>query len=76
MKEYFTVERTVEFLWHCERAGINTHQFSLSDKTDAVLRTVREAGSQMQFFCLHAGRDGIKEMVEAPSRSPWRTTAA
>jgi len=28
MKEYFTVERTVEFLLDCEREGISTHQFS------------------------------------------------
>ena len=28
MREYFTSERIVEFLWGCEQAGINTHQFS------------------------------------------------
>jgi len=28
LKEYFTVERTVEFLQNCERAGITTHQFA------------------------------------------------
>ncbi len=28
MKEYFTTERTVEFLQNCERAGITAHQFS------------------------------------------------
>ena len=30
MREYFTVERTVEFLLSCEKAGINTFQFSYS----------------------------------------------
>jgi len=28
LKEYFTVERTVEFLENCERAGITAHQFA------------------------------------------------
>src|SRR5512137_437357 len=36
MKEYFTVERTVEFLRQCEEAGINTHQFSGSEKTPEI----------------------------------------
>ena len=63
MKEYFTVERTVEFLLACERAGINAHQFSGNDKTETVLRKVREQGSKMLFIGLHAGRDGIKGTV-------------
>lgn len=41
MREYFTVERTVEFLLNCERAGINTHQFSPSDKMPEVIRRLR-----------------------------------
>ena len=28
MKDYYTPERTVEFLQNCERAGITTHQFA------------------------------------------------
>jgi len=63
MREYFTPERTVEFLLACERAGINTHQFSPMEKTVEVLRTVRERGSALHFICLHAGRDGIAPMV-------------
>jgi len=55
MREYFTPERTVEFLWDCERAGINTHQFSRPDEMAGVFRTLRERGSQMKFICLHAG---------------------
>jgi len=65
MKDYFTVERTVEYLERCEREGINTHQFSPSDKSTAVLRTMRERGSTMQFFCLHSGRDGVKDTIAA-----------
>lgn len=63
MKEYFTVERTVEFLLACERAGITAHQFSGNDKTETVLRKVREQGSKMLFIGLHAGREGIKGTV-------------
>jgi len=65
MKEYFTVERTVEFLLACEREGINTHQFSPAEGTAEVLRAVRERGSKMQFLCLHAGRPGIRQMIES-----------
>ena len=65
MREYFTVERTVEFLLNCERAGINTHQFSPSDKMPEVIRRLREQGSRMQLICLSSGQGGIREMVES-----------
>ncbi len=65
MKEYFTTQRTVDFLLDCERAGITAHQFSPADNTAEVLRTVRQRGSKMHFFCLHAGRDGIRAIVES-----------
>jgi len=64
MKEYFTVEQTVKFLLDCEQAGINTHQFSSAATTPEVLRKVRETGSQMNFYGLHAGRDGIPSLVQ------------
>ncbi len=65
MREYFTVEQTVEFLSACERAGINTHQFSGGDKTVPVIRQLRQRGSKLLFFGLHSGRDGIKGVVES-----------
>lgn len=65
MKEYFTTERTVEFLLDCERAGITAHQFSPAPNAEQVLRAVRERGSKMQFLCLHASRGEVKKMVEA-----------
>jgi len=65
MKEYFTADRTVEFLLNCERAGINAHQFSMGDKTETVLRQMRQRGSTMQFICLHAGREAIRGTIEA-----------
>jgi hypothetical protein len=65
MREYFTVERTVEFLLDCERHGINTHQYSPSDKMPKVLQTLRERGSKLQLICLHSGRANVKSAVEA-----------
>jgi len=56
MAEYFTLERTIEYLQRCERAGINTWQFDHIEKPMAALRAVREQGSKLQFICLHAER--------------------
>ena len=64
MKEYFTPERTVEFLQQCEKAGINTHQFSTPAKTSDYLRLLREKGSKMNLICLHSQRDKIDEAIE------------
>jgi hypothetical protein len=63
MKEYFTADQTVQFLLDCERAGINAHQFSVNDATIEVLKRVREEGSSMQFFGLHAGREEIDGVI-------------
>ena len=64
MREYFTVDRTVQFLQRCEQEGITAHQFSVSDKMVKVLRTLRECGSKMRSICLHSGRSQVKAMVE------------
>ena len=63
MRRYFTVERTVKFLQDCEREGINAHQFSFSDKMTKVLPKLREAGTKMQFICLHSDRKAVKSAV-------------
>jgi len=63
MKQYFTPERTVEFLQNCERAGITTHQFADPEKALLYLRPLRERGSQMTFICLHSQREKIKDAV-------------
>jgi hypothetical protein len=55
MREYFTPERIVEFLGNCERAGINTHQFSDPELMTGVIRTLRQQGAKMKFICLHSG---------------------
>ena len=64
MKDYYTPERTVEFLQNCERAGITTHQFADPDRALPYIRPLRERGSKMSFFCLHSQREKIKDAVE------------
>ena len=58
MREYFTDDRIVEFLWRCEREGINVHQFSRPERMGPIMRTLRQRGSKMEFICLHAGGQG------------------
>ncbi len=50
MKEYFTVEQTVQFLLDCEQVGINTHQFSVADTTPEVLRRARDGRVSDEFL--------------------------
>jgi hypothetical protein len=63
MREYFTVDRTVEFLQNCERAGITAHQFSNVDRAKPYIPILRERGSKLQFFGLHAQRETLREAV-------------
>jgi hypothetical protein len=65
MKDYFTTDRTVEFLQACAAAGITLHQFSPADNTAEVLRKVRERGAKMEFICLDSNRPGIAGMIES-----------
>ncbi len=67
MREYFTPERIVEFLWTCEREGINTHQFSRPEQMSPVFQKLRDRGSKMKFICLHSGgsqRPSIEKVVQ------------
>ncbi|MHC4327339.1 MAG: hypothetical protein ACYSWW_04350 [Planctomycetota bacterium] len=64
MREYFADERIVEFLWSCEREGINAHQFSRPDRMASIIRTLRQRGSKMKFICLHAGGQGRSPVEE------------
>jgi len=70
MREYFTVDRTVEFLRHCEREGITAWQFDHTEKGVEALRKARELGSKMKCICLHAER-----MVDAPIQKVIDDTA-
>ncbi len=64
MKEYFTTERSVEFLQQCEAAGINTHQLSTVERRAESLRILREHGSRLQYLLLHSQRDKIQSAIE------------
>ena len=63
LKEYFTVEQTVEFLQNCERAGITAHQFADPERALPYVRRLRESGSKLEFICLHAQREKIGEAI-------------
>lgn len=63
MKEYFTVEHTVDLLERSERAGITAHQFADPERALPYLRKLRERGSKLQYICLHADRALIREAV-------------
>lgn len=67
MREYFTVDRAADFLLACERAGINTHQFSTGalKKSEKTVRKIRERGSRMQLICLGRRRDEIPKAIQA-----------
>jgi len=68
MKEYFTVQRTAEFLLNCERRGINAHQFSRPEEMAEVFRLLRRQGSKMKLICLHsAQRMPINDVVRQTS---------
>lgn len=70
MREYFTVERTVQFLQHCEAQGINTFQFDLSDKSREALPKLYDSGSKLQFICLHAKRGHDATLDELMTYKP------
>ena len=64
MKAYFTPQRTLAFLQQCERAGINTHQFSPASKATEVYRELRQQGSKLQLIGLHSKREDIREVAK------------
>ena len=54
MIEYFTVDRTVEFLKNCIAQGINTWQANYSEKTRDSLTKLREEGEDINLLPLSA----------------------
>jgi hypothetical protein len=57
MKAFFTLERTVSFLKHCEEEGITAFQSAYAEKVRDALRAVWEKGSRLQWICLSDERD-------------------
>ena len=64
MKEYFTLERRVEYLQRCERLGITAHQFS-SYKDCEYIQVARDRGVRMQFWALHSGIADIPDAIKS-----------
>jgi hypothetical protein len=52
MKDWFTPQRTLDYVRRCEGAGINTWQASIDPKVFGALRAAWDAGSKMQWICL------------------------
>ena len=64
MKAYFTPGRTLAFLQQCERAGINTHQFSSASKATEIYRTLRQQGSKLQLIGLLSKPEDIQRVAK------------
>jgi hypothetical protein len=52
MVEYFTVDRTVEFVRKCRLHGIDTWQANYSEKTGQVVRKLRESSEDINLISL------------------------
>jgi hypothetical protein len=52
MREWFTAERTLDYVRRCEQNGINTWQSSVDQKCFGVLRKAWDTGSKIQWICL------------------------
>jgi hypothetical protein len=66
MLEWFTDERIVKMLLDCEKAGINTWQYSFNYDQKRQIPKLREAGSKMQFICLAASWHYDEKMGRTP----------
>lgn len=70
MVEYFTVDRTVEFVRSCIAQGINTWQANYGDKTRDVISKLREEGEEINFIPISApqitdlGMERLRPMLE------------
>ncbi|MEN6405472.1 MAG: hypothetical protein ABFC77_03270 [Thermoguttaceae bacterium] len=64
MKEYFTLDRRVEFLQRCEQLGITAHQFSTYKDVEYV-RVARDRGVRMSFWGLQRDIPSVKEAVQS-----------
>jgi hypothetical protein len=61
MKDYFTTERTAEFLLKCEQAGISAHQ---SSSRFDYMNMLRVQGSKLKIFTLQSDRKDISSAIE------------
>jgi len=63
MKRYFTPERVLELLWHCQELGINTWQ-SGPGANLALYRQFREQGGQMHYISLASDTPDVPDLIE------------
>jgi len=70
MLDYFTAQRTAEFLLDCERQGINAWQYDHTDKALEALRLAREKGCGLQLICLHAEGPTAAALPEVMKQKP------
>ncbi len=64
MKEYFTLQRRVEYLQRCERLGITAHQFSTYKDSDYI-RVARDRGVKMHFWALHGDVSTVSDAIKS-----------
>jgi len=65
MQEYFTAERTADFVLHCEEEGITTWQSHYSEKVRDALLAARERGSRIKWIALLSSRnDNLQEVLK------------
>jgi len=72
MREYFTHERVVGFVEHCERMGINAWQtgHGPDDKVVRALGTLRERGSKIHWLTLAWEGEGHRPLGEVLALKP------
>ncbi len=66
MREWFTDERIVKLLLDCEKAGINTWQYSFNFEEKRQIPKLRAAGCNLQFICLAASWHYDEKMGRSP----------
>ena len=66
MLEWFTDERIVQLMVDCEKAGINTWQYSFNYDQKRQIPKIRAAGCKIQFICLAASWHYDETMARTP----------
>jgi hypothetical protein len=66
MREWYTDERVIKLLLDCEKAGINTWQYSFNYDQKRQIPKIRAAGCKLQFICLAASWHYDEKMARTP----------
>jgi hypothetical protein len=64
MHEYYTSERAVQTLRHCEDMGINAWQSHQQGTLLGIFNRLRQAGGKMQMLGLTQGEEDLREAAE------------